>query len=587
MLQIASGKLFTNAPAQTNELRGVLYTNLQLFGRDPIVTVAGRLLPTGGLNNVNAVVYEMTELIEDPPTLGAIVSHGVEPYANDFAAIVSFALNNICTTDSALTHQLTGGLSPPTGVRPNRLVSRAFDSQVWCHDEDVGKLVNFVEDLIGLRRKRYLAAMRAIRTYVKGLYRIGDDPELTYTMLVASIESLVQDFKGYVPKWDDYAEDKRRKIDNALSEAGDHTRERVREAILDIEHVALTRRFCDFALDHIQPSYFREEAAGEINPVGRADLSSALRQAYDIRSKHIHSLRELPSLLTAGFHRGETLNVDGLTMLTFQGLTRLVRHVVTEFIRRQPKVDFEVYDYSSERAGIVMAPLAPKYWIGRTDSLAASSGRRRLEGFLVQIAACILGEENEDVTNLSKLLLEVEKLLPNMSETNRKPFLVLYVLFNELLIPETKLERYEEIRRRYKTEIEAPCAETMVLHLLLGTTQNWSLEKHQALHDAYLGGQGKRDRLKLPPILRSGLSLALAERYRVAEKTEQAHSLVSTAVENYPGYSSFSQLEASFSSDVEIPWKLVASSMNLSSDSVSERLSPGYALVASDVSDQS
>ena len=96
-------------------------------------------MPTGGLNNVNAVVYEMTELIEDPPTLGAIVSHGVEPYANDFAAIVSFALNNICTTDSALTRQLTGGLSPLTGVRPNRLVSRAFDSQVWCHDEDVGK----------------------------------------------------------------------------------------------------------------------------------------------------------------------------------------------------------------------------------------------------------------------------------------------------------------------------------------------------------------------------------------------------------------------------------------------------------------
>ena len=49
MLQIASGKLFAKEPAQRNELRGVLYTNLQLYGREPIETAAGWLLPTSGL----------------------------------------------------------------------------------------------------------------------------------------------------------------------------------------------------------------------------------------------------------------------------------------------------------------------------------------------------------------------------------------------------------------------------------------------------------------------------------------------------------------------------------------------------------
>ena len=269
MLQIASGKLFTNAPAQSNELRGVLYTNLQLFGREPIETAAGRLLPTDSLNNINAVVFEMTERIEDPPTAGALVSHGVDPYASDFAAVVSFVLNITCTTNAALSRQLMGGLSPLTGVRPDSLVNRTFDSLVWCQDEDVDQLIAFVADLIGLRRKHYLAAMRAIRNYVNGLHRIGDDPELTYTMMVASIESLVQEFKGEVPQWGDYAEDKRRRIDDALREADKQTAERVREALLEIEHVAMTRRFCDFALDHIQPSYFREAAAGLTHPIGR------------------------------------------------------------------------------------------------------------------------------------------------------------------------------------------------------------------------------------------------------------------------------------------------------------------------------
>ena len=195
-------------------------------------------------------------------------------------------------------------------------------------------------------------------------------------------------------------------------------------------------------------------------------------------------------------------------MLTFQGLTRLVRNVVTEFVNRQPKVDSETYNYRPERVGIVMAPLAPKHWIGRTDDLTASSGRKRLEGFLVQIAACVQDEANEGVTDLRELLLEVEGLLPNVGEIKRRPFLILYVLFNELAIPETKVERYEEIRSRYESELKTPCVETLVMHLLLGTQANWSLERHQALHDTYLGSHGRRDSLRLPPILRAALSLA-------------------------------------------------------------------------------
>ena len=40
------GQILQNKePAQSNSLRGVVYTNLQLYNREPIVTAAGRLLP--------------------------------------------------------------------------------------------------------------------------------------------------------------------------------------------------------------------------------------------------------------------------------------------------------------------------------------------------------------------------------------------------------------------------------------------------------------------------------------------------------------------------------------------------------------
>ncbi|CAK2384598.1 hypothetical protein VCRA2116O372_70066 [Vibrio crassostreae] len=41
VLQICSGKLFQNDIEYRNSLRGVIYTNLKLFGDDKIETLAG------------------------------------------------------------------------------------------------------------------------------------------------------------------------------------------------------------------------------------------------------------------------------------------------------------------------------------------------------------------------------------------------------------------------------------------------------------------------------------------------------------------------------------------------------------------
>lgn len=572
MLQIASGKLFTKKPAQRNELRGVVYTNLQLYDREAIETAAGRLLPTSNLRGERSAVYELTELIEDPPVRGAIASHGIDPYMSDFADIVSFVMNVTCTPDAELTRRLTGGRhSSLASVPPSTLVSRVFDTQVWCQDEDAIRLVKVVEDLIGLQRKNYLAAMQAIRTYVGGLRRLTDDPEVTYTLLVASIESLMQKFRGDRPEWEDYPEEKRHKIDDALERADNQIKCRVRQTLLEIEHVAARRRYGDFVLAHLKPSFFREEASGLENPIGRSDLPRALKQAYDLRSRHIHGLKELPKQLTAGFHHAETFIVDRDTLLTFQGMTRLARHVISQFIKQQRKVPTEVYDYRQERAGIVAVSLAPRYWIGRVDNLAASSGRPRLEGFLAQIAAGLKNGADAEVTDLRNLLVEVEKLLPNASETHRRPFVALYVLFNRLATPELRMSSLEKVLSAYQSEIECPSVEAMLLNLLLGTMPEWSLEEHQAIHDADLRDQGKRDILRIPPIFRAGLSLALAERYRAYGKEVDARGLISTAVENCPGNPTLCKLEQSFDPQKAIPWTVQIPSLLTTHDPVNER----------------
>ena len=242
-------------------------------------------------------------------------------------------------------------------------------------------------------------------------------------------------------------------------------------------------------------------------------------------------------------------------ILTFQGMARLARHVINEFIRRQPKVEAETYDSRNQRAGIITVPLAARYWVGRADNLTAKSGSRRLEGFIEEIATGF-GRETErvQVTDLRDMLAKVEELLPKMHVDQRRPFLTLYVLYNRLVIPTSNMKNFERVENRYGSELDSPSVEGMLTHLLSGTVPSWPLCEHRAVHDAYLKNQYKRLSLKIPPPLRAGLSLALAERYRVFGKNECARALISTAVENNPSDTSLLQLEETYDPEKTINW---------------------------------
>ena len=124
MLQIGSGKLFAQAPAHHNELRGILFSNLLILGESEIETAAGKLLPTTTISGrQRQLVYEFTEFIEEDPAVGALVSHGIEPFIHDIAAVVSLGLNATCSVSVDDTFRLTAGeRSTKVGSSPNSFI---------------------------------------------------------------------------------------------------------------------------------------------------------------------------------------------------------------------------------------------------------------------------------------------------------------------------------------------------------------------------------------------------------------------------------------------------------------------------------
>lgn len=568
MLQICSGKLFQKEVQYRNNLRGVIYTNLRLFSDRKIDTAAGSLLSTSNLGQSNAIVYEIEELIESSGQgPGVLISHGVDPYILDFSTLLSFTLNCTASPSYNLTDRLLGdqrGLS--THSTPKQAVKQVFDKEIIFKESDEKYLSEFIKHLIGLERSTYLGVMRAIRTYVTGMHRIADDFELAYTLLVASMESLAQDFDGHISSWCDYDQRKRKLIDNALSDADDAVSESVREAILNVEHTSLSRRFRDFSLQHITSEFFREETIGSINPISKFDLTKALKNAYQARSQYIHNLRKLPDLLTTHNSYSETCRIGNETWLTIQGLSRLARHVIKNFIISQNTVESEEYDYSLERAGVIQVPLAPQYWVGKTV-IYEGSGSKKLEGFLSQYSDHLENKSNATTTDLTDLLSEVESKIHELKKHDKLPYISLYLLFNGV-IPETqRMKNVDKFSRMFEKELTKATPEALLLNLFFNIESPWDTETQYDCLTKYFRNRDNKFNFRAPKIIEAGMALQIAERYRIDKDYNKAMELIAIAVENYPDHKTLREFEEDFKTNKSrIEWSKVLLPRNEAGD---------------------
>lgn len=558
MLQIATGKLFSRSVGRENRLRGMLYTNAIFAREESVETAAGCLLPSSSHSiRPHVLIYEFIERMEDEGRkVGVLVSSTVDPYLQDFSVVVSFALNCTCTPDVDLARRLTsGGCGLATRVAPQSLVRRFFDKEYWCRPEDIAFLRNFTDKLIGLPRSTFLGVMRALRTYVNGMHRIADDLELAYTLLVASVESLAQDFDGHEGDWESFDQQKREAFDEALSAADEVTALRVKEVLLRFEHVALGRRFREFAVAHTTPSYFREPSGGDGSRLGRSDLAEVLGLAYQSRSKYVHQLLRLPDMVTMGNAYVETVLDGRSTHLTLQGLTRLMRSIIIEFVMRQPSIDREPYDYHLQRSGVVQMRLAPQYWVGRAEGDITELGRDKLEGFLQQLASCLLRQSDAVFTDIRPVLEKAAEFVPNTKRALRLPYLALHFLFNCHVSPNDSVATSETIKDMIEKELGGPSSESLIAHALSGQVVDWPLDVHRQMLDRYLHRRAAANGLRFPRAFEAAITLELAERYRFAGDTDTCKAMVALAVENHPGHAGLLEFERNFQAEIPISWR--------------------------------
>lgn len=574
MLQIITGRFFRSEEVYRTSQRAVLYSNYR--GRNRIDTAVGSLVPASGSSDLASHVYEVEQVLEAVSSDGSpsvLVSMSVDHLAADFAALVSFCLRVTCSYDSGLVSRLSQSHLPPLGaqVHPNTLVHQVFDRSIRLDQVDEDSLPRFVKHLVRLERKRYLAAIRAIRRYTIGLHRIGDDPALAYTLLVASVESLAQRFDQFSVAWSDLDQAKRNPIDRALAEAKPSVRKEVRRAVLEIEHVALTRRYREFVLRHLPPSFFREDAADIGGPAAAGPLETAITRAYRYRSRMVHELEELPRPLLFGRADQDIVDVDFKPTLTLNGLARITRQVILRFVELSPGSDSEEYNYRPELPNVVVSPVAPQYWIWRAAGYNSNTANRYLGGFLQQLERVVVGEESS-LTDLTEVLQEVEQRASGVTEAHARPMIALYLIYQR----STKQPLSEEASDFLAAKLEilqSQSIESLVCHTVLQERVSWSLEEHEAARTKYLGQRYHRRGLRVGSMFEAAMSVDLAERMREAGNTTRALELIAEAVETLPGHSRLLEVERSWAAGdrTELSWPdmlIPVNSPSVSSDAL-------------------
>lgn len=534
MLQINTGKLFSQGIGWTNHLTGVLYSNLRLPHDRDLVTKAGNLRGTGsGLADL-ALVYELEERIEEEGEgPGVLVSHTVGPYLDDFSVVASFGLGAVFSREPGTVRLLTDG-RPSFGLSnsPEKFVSGFFDQTLHITDSKLDDFEIFVSELLALERKHFLGAMDSMRTFIGGLHRISDNLGQAYTMMVSAVESLAQGFDGFEPTWTDLAEQKRSPIDSALADIDDLAANNVREAILSQEHVALGRRYRQFVLAHLDEQFVRQKRKGG-RPLASYELEPAIAQAYKLRSSYVHRLKSLPTSISHPHAHWETTVVDRVPALTFQGLYNVTDAVIRSFVARSAKAEREEYDYGLERAGVISMEMAPQYWVWK-PIVRSSEARRRLEGLLGLTQQVFLKQPGAQLVDMRRALKDIENLLSQAKREHRPAMLLLHFLFNFLVAPNLRSDGFDQFFEKHREEAGQPSIESLVVATLLGGADNWSAETYEQCLDDYFSQRTRKSGFHAPRLFEAAMCLLLGEKYRQAGEHVKADQQIVRALEIDP-----------------------------------------------------
>ena len=249
--------------------------------------------------------------------------------------------------------------------------------------------------------------------------------------------------------------------------------------------------------------------------------------------------------------------VDGRRKyLTLQGLSRLLRHVIVRFVEQQPKVEFEPYDYSLERAGVIRARLDPSMWVWRADGEISMMGRDKLEGFSEQLAAVLLQRQGATLNDMREVLSKFMAHAQHMKAVQRIPYLALVALYNSVA-GDKSVEVTAEASKWIDQELSRPSAPALVVYACFEKEPDWPIKVHVEQFQQYLSARGANSGIRFPKLFETAIRLQLAKRHLAAGDFNAYRESIEDAVDNHPGADALRLFSERQEVDQTLSWRIL------------------------------
>jgi hypothetical protein len=544
VLQIVTKMYFREGvPLHSTVHREVLYTNCGFLRQDVVDLPVGELAPSTGISPVSTVTLSVTEHLEAEDPDGErsmlVATSGTE-LVDALADVLSFELNAVFNRDGDLVKRLVPDsiIDQSRQSSASKLFRRTFDANRYVPEEELDELRHFMTQLLALKRSHFEAAMRAMRRVVRATQRAVDDPTIGYVDLVAALESLSDGTSAPAPTWDRLDARKRRLVDEALEGTDAGVAERVRAAVMEGERLGAKSRCVAFVMDNVSPEYFLTEAADTLRPVRGADLERAVKLAYDVRSRNVHVLEDLPPEAWVLGDRADTVSPPGMgIMLSHEGLARLARHVVRSYVDRAPVEVDPTFNWRASLPGQIRMRVAPQYWVWNAEGFDHKSVSQYFSGFVSHLADTLAGR-NEGVTDIRPVLERIEQFLPGTADGPAKSLMVaIYALWHSVVAPSYHRPGAGSVladHEHFLQQIEVP---SFVVGLLGEQMPEWTDDQWHRLATNRRAERLRRRHLELPASFDAALQVMAAERLMDVGRSDEGHVLARFAVEELPGTS--------------------------------------------------
>lgn len=513
MLQIISGKFYSDGEIRHNDCCGVLYSNLKFISSKPKEIDNLKISSVDWQAGLPTYVISYDNQMEISPHNNFLVKVGDDTILRHLKYIMTFTLNAFFDEKEYVVEELCRDGDRHQSNRVANFIPEMFDKNRDIKENDWDTFKDFYHKLIGLKREEYNVVIKCLGAYNSALKIFEDDSSLSYCMFVYILETLSANFGDCKNSWEDYKEEKRIKLEKCFEKIDKTVAEDIKNILISEEHLKIAKKFSEFILKYVDDNYFMYLEKKQLT---EDELKKAIEKAYIIRSKYAHELRPINKhLLDYSMSiRSDVFEWEHEIFFTYSGLVRLVRTVIYNFVMQREYVDKQEYKWYDELPGIIDVHLHPKYWLGKSFSI---ENKNVVSNFEALINCVEYDNEVPEVNNLVRYYLTKMNSISLNYRYYAFVFSWLYLNIVNGIDESFKSEMQDKIEKynEYMNRCELP--------ILVGGNyglphSNFDLKEVEEKITEYNKKKYKKNNLRLPHNVETKLYVRIADIYE-QEKT--------------------------------------------------------------------